>query len=69
MFTSSKELQIRSFDVVKRTRTSKCQKLKNAGVKRAKILFVGFLLPSSSWLLKLPIAYCETGRLFKANDV
>ena len=38
--TSSTELQNRSFDVVERTRTSsKCQKLKNARAKRAKILF------------------------------
>ena len=40
MFTSSTELQNRSFDVVERTRTSsKCQKLKNARAKRAIILF------------------------------
>ena len=63
MLTSSTQLQNRSFHVVERTRTSsKCQKLKNARAKRAKILFfivkydkyVGVLLPSSSWLLKLP---------------
>ena len=58
--TSSTHLQNCSFHVVERTRTStKCQKMKNARAKRAKILFfivkfVGFLLPSSSWLLKLP---------------
>ena len=63
MLTSSTQLQNKSFHVVKRTRTSsKCQKMKNARAKRAKILvFIvkyanlwGFLLPSSSWLLKLP---------------
>ena len=38
--TSSTQLQNRSFDVVERTRTSsKCQKLKNARAKRAKLLF------------------------------
>ena len=109
MLTSSTQLQNRSFHVVERTRTSsKCQKMKNARAKRAKILFfivkyanlwgfccrrrrgclsskererlrnvknedctckacktivfhnqickfVTFLLPSSSWLRKLPI--------------
>ena len=36
----SKHLQNRSFDVVERTRTStKCQKMKNARAKRAKVLF------------------------------
>ena len=63
MLTSSTQLQNRSFHVVERTRTSsKCQKMKNSLTKRAKILFFivkyanlwGFLLPSSSWLLKLP---------------
>ena len=40
MLTSSTQLQNRSFHVVERTRTSsKCQKLKNARAKRAKILF------------------------------
>ena len=40
MLTSSTQLQISSFHVVERTRTStKCQKLKNARAKRAKILF------------------------------
>ena len=66
MLTSSTQLQNRPFHVVERTRTSsKCQKMKNARAKRAKILFfycqickfVGFLLPSSSCLLKLSI-YC-----------
>ena len=63
MLTSSTQLPNKSFHVVERTRTSsKCQKMKNARAKRAKIIFhcqickfVGFLLPSSSWLLKLPI--------------
>ena len=64
MLTSFTQLQNWSFHVAERTRTSsKCQKLKNARAKRAKILFCivkyanlwGFLLPSSSWLLKLPI--------------
>ena len=64
MLVLSTQLQNRSFDVVERTRTSpKCQKMKNARAKRAKMLFfycqickfVRFLLPSSSWLLKLPI--------------
>ena len=63
MLTSSTQLQNRSFHVVERTGTStKCQKMKNARAKRAKIQsFIvkyanlwGFLLPSSSWLLKLP---------------
>ena len=40
MLTSSTQLQNRSFHVVGRTRTStKCQKMKNARAKRAKILF------------------------------
>ena len=40
MLTSSTQLQNRSFHVAERTRTSsKCQKMKNARVKRAKILF------------------------------
>ena len=66
MLTSSTQLQNRSFLVVERTRTSlKCQKMKTARAKRAKILFslsnrqiVGFLLPSSSWLFKLPNVIC-----------
>ena len=41
MLTSSTQLQNRSFHVVERTRTSsKCQKMKNARAKRAKILSV-----------------------------
>ena len=63
MLTLSTQLQNRSFDVVERTRTSsKCQKMKNARAvcknpvfHRQICKFVGFLLPSSSWLLKLPI--------------
>ena len=67
MLTSSTQLQKRSFHVVERTRvswmSSKCQKMKNARAKRAKknvfycqiCKFVTFLLPSSSWLRKLPI--------------
>ena len=40
VLTSSIQLQNRSFHVVERTRTStKCQKVKNARAKRAKILF------------------------------
>ena len=40
MLPSSTQLQNRSFHVVERTRmSSKCQKLKNARAKRAKILF------------------------------
>ena len=40
MLTSSTQLQNRSFHVVERTRTSsKCQKMKCARAKRAKILF------------------------------
>ena len=57
---SSTQLQNRSFHVVERTRTStKCQNMKKAcknAVFHCQICkFVGFLLPSSSWLLKLPI--------------
>ena len=40
MLTSSTKLQNRSFHVVEGTRTSsKCQKMKNARAKRAKIVF------------------------------
>ena len=42
LLTSSTQLQNRSFHFVERTRTrtsSKCQKMKNARAKRAKILF------------------------------
>ena len=40
MLTSSTQQQNRSFHVLERTRTSsKCQKMKNARAKRAKILF------------------------------
>ena len=60
MLSSSTQLQNRSFYVVERTRTSsKCQKMKNARAKRAKILFFivkyanlwVFCCLSSSWLL------------------
>ena len=63
MLSSTTHLQNRSSHFVKKTRTSiQRQKWKNARAKRAKITvfhcqickFVGFLLPSSSWLLKLP---------------
>ena len=66
MLTSSTHLQNRSFHVVERTRTSsKCQKMKKCTCKACKntvfscqiCKFVGFLLPSSSWLLKLPKIY------------
>ena len=69
MLTSSTHQQNRLFHAVERTRTSsKCQKMKNARAKRAKILFsivkyailLGFLLPLSSWLLKLPIIKAKT---------
>ena len=40
VLTSSTQLQNKSFHVVERTRTSlKCQKMKNARAKRAKLLF------------------------------
>ena len=57
MRTSSTQQQNRSFHVVERTRTSsKCQKMTKSTVFQCQICkFVGFLLPSSSWLLKLPI--------------
>ena len=63
MLTSSTQLQSRSFHVVGRTITSsKCQKMKMHVQSVQKILFfIGkyahlwvSLLPSSSWLLKLP---------------
>ena len=71
--TSSTQLQNRSFRVVERTRTSrKCTKMKNARAKckacktivfRCQICkFVTFLLPSSPWLLKLPIVSGGHGR-------
>ena len=64
MLTSSTQLQNWSFHVVERTRTSsKCQKKMKSTCKACKntvfhcqiCKFVRFLLPSSSWLLKLPI--------------
>ena len=69
MVKSSTQQQNRSFHVVERTRTSsKRQKMKYTRAKRAKdtvfpcqiCKFVGFLLPSSSWLLKLSIDSAET---------
>ena len=63
VLTSSTQLQNWSFHLVERTRTStKCQKLKKCTCKACKngvfhcqiCKLVGFLLPSSSWLLKLP---------------
>ena len=72
MFTSSTQLQNRSFHFVERTRTSsKRQKMKNARAKCAKILFFivkyanvrGFLSPSSSWLLKLPKGLAKLGNI------
>ena len=60
MLTSSMQLQNRSFHVVERTRTAtKCQKkctckaCKNSVYHCQIYKFVGFLLPSTSWLLKL----------------
>ena len=49
MLTSSTQLQNRSFHVVERTRTSsKCQKMKNARAKRAKILLFNIKY-ANSW--------------------
>ena len=78
MLTSSTQMQNRSFHVVERTRTSsKCQKMKNARAKRAKILFFTVKyanLSSSSWLLKLsavlgrPVELCmDESANFKAH--
>ena len=62
MLTSSTQLQNRSFHVVERTRMStKCEKNEKCTCKACKntvfhcqlCKFVGFLLPLSSWLLKL----------------
>ena len=62
MLTSSTQLQNWSFHVVERTRTStKCEKNEICTCKACKntifhcqiCKFVGFLLPSSSWLLKV----------------
>ena len=58
------DLKNRSFHVVERTRTStKCQKMKYALAKRAKILFFTVICKfegSSSWLVKLPNYYWKT---------
>ena len=78
MLTSSAQLQNRSFHVVERTRTSsKCQKMKKARAKRAKILFFivkyanlwGFLLPSLSWLLKLPMSLSTACKELKIAQI
>ena len=75
---SSTQLQNRSSHVLERTRTSsKCQKMKNARAKRAKILFSidkyanlwGGLLPSSSWLLKLPFKATSTTTATKTPQI
>ena len=65
MLTSSTQLQNRSFHVAERTRTSSkcqdekctCKACKNAVYLCQICKFMGFLLPSSSWLLKLPIGH------------
>mgnify|MGYP000258916924 CR=1 FL=1 len=72
MLTSSAQLQNSSFHVVERTRTSsKCQKMKNARAKRAKMLFFivkyanlwGFCCRLRRGCLKLPIiALCRHRR-------
>ena len=75
MMTSSTRLQNRSFHVERTRTSSKCQNMKNARTKRAKILFffqickfVRFLLPSSSWLPKLPITFfIASGGLSQLN--
>ena len=58
LLTSSTQLQNRSFHVVERTRTSaKCQKMKYARAKRAKLLFliVKYICKFMTFLLmKLP---------------
>ena len=78
MLMSSTQLQNRSSHVLERTRTSsKCQKMKNARAKRAKILFSidkyanlwGFLLPSSSCLLKLPFKATSTTTATKTPQI
>ena len=60
MLTSSSQLQNRSFHVVERTRTSsKCQKLKNARAKRAKILF--FIVKYANlWGVVAVVALCTS---------
>ena len=50
MLTSSTQVQNRSFHVVERTRTSlKCQKMKYARAKRAKILFFFIVKYANLW--------------------
>ena len=69
MLTSSTQLQNRSFHVVERTRTSSkyqkdekctCKACKNTVFHCQICKFVRFLLPSSSWFLKLPNAMATT---------
>ena len=76
MLTSSKQLQNRSFYVVERTRTSaKCQKIKKCTCKACKntvfhcqiCKFVGFMLLSSSWLLKIPIVTARWATIHEAR--
>ena len=73
MLTSSTRQQNMSFYVVERTRINvfkmskdekcTCKACKNAVFHCQICKFVGFLLPSSSWLLKLPIiALCRHRR-------
>ena len=73
MLTSSTQLQNRSFHVVERTRTStKCQKMKNARAKRAKILFFivkyanlwGFCRPNNFGIIS---PNCMVGCCVKCN--
>ena len=72
MLTSSTQLQNRSFHVVERTRTSlKCEKMKYARAKRAKILFSivkysnlwGFCCRRRRGCLKLPITEQTHGNM------
>ena len=65
MLTSSTQLQNMSFHVVERTRTSSkrqknekctCKACKNTVFHCQICRFVTFLMPSSLWLLKLPIS-------------
>ena len=73
MLMSSTQLKNRSFHVWERTRTSsKCPKKEKWTCKACNYLlckFVGFLLPSSSWLLKLSIVASlkMTKGLYKDN--
>ena len=82
MLTSSTQLQNRSFHVVERTRTSsKCQKMKNARGKRAKILFFivkyanlsGFCCRRRRGCLSSLVSFCVPGgdgkRLSSRNKI